>query len=232
MGLVKFGGGIVGISGSIGGTVFARNRYGNYARSRTKPTNPATARQSKIRQAVADLTNAWSTTLSDAQRTAWGLYAASVSMLNRLGEPMNLSGFNHFVRSNAPLLQNDLPIVEDGPTTFELPEQDPTFAVGISEATQLLSITFDDTKAWCDLDDAFLFVYMGTPQNPQRNFFGGPWRLAGAIAGDSGTPPTSPTTIACPFAATEGQRVWVQARLALPDGRLSEPMRADGFCAA
>ncbi|GAI01350.1 unnamed protein product, partial [marine sediment metagenome] len=45
MALIKYGGGIVQISGSIAGTVFARNKMGNYARPRTKPVNPRTARQ-------------------------------------------------------------------------------------------------------------------------------------------------------------------------------------------
>ncbi|GAI58374.1 unnamed protein product, partial [marine sediment metagenome] len=39
MALVKYGGGITQMSGSIAGNTFARNRYGNYVRSRTKPIN-------------------------------------------------------------------------------------------------------------------------------------------------------------------------------------------------
>ncbi|GAH50296.1 unnamed protein product, partial [marine sediment metagenome] len=48
MALVKLGGGIVQISGSIAGNTFARNRFGNYMRSRTKPVNPNSTRQTDI----------------------------------------------------------------------------------------------------------------------------------------------------------------------------------------
>ncbi|GAH13494.1 unnamed protein product, partial [marine sediment metagenome] len=49
MSLVKYGGGIVQMSGSIAGNTFARNRYGNYVRARTKPINPNSDRQVVVR---------------------------------------------------------------------------------------------------------------------------------------------------------------------------------------
>ncbi len=97
MALIKFGGGVVQMAGSIAGNVFARNRYGNYARARTKPVNPNSARQVVIRAAIAYLTQHWNGTLTPAERTAWNSYAAAVTMKNRLGENINLTGFNHFI---------------------------------------------------------------------------------------------------------------------------------------
>jgi len=156
-----------------------------------------------------------------------------VSMLNRLGEVVKLTGANHYIRSNSVRALVGGDIVDDAPTTYTLPAQDPTFAVTISEATQKLSITFDDSLAWANEDDGFLQVSMGSPQNPQRNFFKAPYRFAGAIAGITIGPPASPdATIDCPFVATEGQRVWVKARAILADGRVSEEFAANCFCAA
>lgn len=232
MALVKYGAGIIQMSGSIAGNTYARNRYGNYVRAKTKPVNPSTSGQQAVRSAIADLCVRWGGTLSAAQRTAWNLYADSVLMKNRLGESVSLSGFNHYVRSNSLLLRSGYTIVDAGPTTFELPEQDGTFAIAISEATQDITLTFDDTRDWCDLDEAFLYVFCGSPQNAQRNFFKGPWKIAGVIEGDSVTPPTTGDTVSAPFVCTEGQRVWCYARLQLPDGRLSEAFRDDCFCAA
>lgn len=228
MALVKYGAGIVEMAGSIAGTVFARNRSGNYARAKTKPTNPSTARQQAIRSAIALLTVAWSETLDAAERTAWGLYAAGVAMKNRLGEVTFLTGFNHFIRSNSVRLQHSLALIEAGPTVLELPEQDETFAATISEATQLVSVAFDNANPWANEAGGHMLIYMGSPQNAQRNFFAGPYRLAGKIAGATPTPPTTPKTFACPFVATEGQRIWIQARIQRADGRLSEPFR--GSC--
>jgi len=100
MALVKFGGGVVQMSGSIAGDTFARNRYGNYCRARTKPTNPNTSRQQDVRASLAFLTDRWSNTLTALQRAAWNLYGDSVAMTNRLGETTKLTGFNHYIRSN------------------------------------------------------------------------------------------------------------------------------------
>ena len=163
MALVKYGGGIVQMSGSIAGNTFARNRYGNYVRSRTIPTNPNTAGQQAVRAAIAWLTEHWSTTLSAAQRTAWNLYGASVPMLNKLGEVIHLSGFNHFVRSNAIRKRNADTIILAGPTIFELPEHDPTLAHTSSETDQEVEVTYDDTEEWCDLDNAHMYIFVGKP---------------------------------------------------------------------
>jgi len=232
MALVKFGGGIIQMSGSIAGNTYARNRYGNYVRARTKPINPNTARQVAVRSAVTFLTDRWSQTLTAVQRTAWNLYASSVAMKNKLGETVYLSGFNHYIRSNVIRKQVALAIIDAGPVVFELPAADPTYAITASEATQDISMTFDDGMDWADETGAFMISFAGKPQNPQRNFFAGPWKIFGVISGVTGTPPGSPAAQASPYVITELQRLWCYARILRADGRLSEPFRADTFCAA
>lgn len=232
MALIKYGGGIIQASGSLAGNTYARNRSGNYMRARTKPTNPATENQQAIRSAMTQMVGRWSGTLTVAQRTAWALYAASVSMLNRIGETILLTGFNHFIRSAALRSYVGASIVDDGPTEFTLPETDATLAVSISAAAQMLSVIFDTGLAWVDEDDAHMAIFMGQPQSPTINFFKGPWQLAGTIDGDGTTPPTSPSTIACPFVATEGQKVWIYARITRADGRVSTQFMASCTVAA
>lgn len=226
MALVKYGGGIILMSGSIAGNTFARNRYGSYVRARTIPTNPNTAAQQEVRAAIAWLTERWASTLTAAQRTAWTLYADSVSRLNRLGESMHLSGFNHYIRSNAIRKRNADLVLDAAPTIFDVPEHDPLFSFTASEASGDLTVVYDDTEEWCDLDDAHLYVFVGKPMNPQRNFFAGPWKFGDSVDGDLASPPTSPATVASPFAITEDQRLWIYGRIATADGRLSEPFRS------
>jgi len=232
MALIKFGGGITEMRGSIAGNVFSRNRYGAYVRARTKPINPNTSRQQAVRASVAELTVRWSSTLTAVQRTAWNLYASSVPMLNKLGETIYLSGFNHFVRSNVALTRGGLTNIDAGPVIFELPPHDPALAFTSSEATGQLSVAFDDGFAWCSEDDAYMEIYVGKPQNAQRNFFGGPWRICGMFVGDSVTPLTSPHDVGAQYTVSEGQHVWIYARIRRADGRLSEPFRADTFCSS
>lgn len=232
MALVKYGGGIIQMSGSIAGNTYARNRYGNYARARTKPTNPNTSRQSAIRSFMANLTTRWAQTLTANQRTAWGLYGSNVNMLNRLGETVQLTGFNHYIRSNMWRLDLGQAIVDDGPVVFELPAQDGTIAITASEATQQVSVAFDDGLDWCSEDNAGIMILEGAPQNAQRNFFAGPYRGRSAKMGNAGAPIASPQDYVAIHAISEGQRFWVKFRILRADGRLSEPFTANTFCAA
>lgn len=232
MALVKFGGGIIEMRGSIAGTVFSRNSSGNYARAKTTPINPNTGLQQAVRAAMAFLTDMWGQTLTAGQRTAWNLYASSVSVLNRIGETTHISGFNHFIRSNMIRKQLNQTLIADGPTVFEIPASDPLFSITASETTQFFSSIFDNTMDWADEDGAMWFQFGGTPQNAQVNFFDGPWRIFGLILGANGNPPSSPQTGASPFAISELQHVWSYARISRADGRLSEKFRADTFCTA
>lgn len=226
--LVRYGGGVVQMSGSIAGNTFARNRFGNYARARTTPVNPASARQVKVRAILAELTERWYSTVTSAQRTQWETYAAAVAMKNRLGETVYLTGFNQYIRGNTWRLDLGQSIVDAGPVQLTLPAQDPTFAVAASEGTSLIEITFDDGMDWCTENNAGIVLLQGRPQNVTRNFFKGPYRGRSAKMGADPGGIASPQTFAEIFDLVEGQKTWVQARILRADGRISEPFEA--FC--
>jgi len=243
MALIKFGGGVVQMAGSIGGTTFARNRFGNYARARTKPTNPNTSspllgrdptdgNQQIIRSALAALTTRWSQTLTADQRTAWNLYASNVDMLNRLGETVQLSGSNHYLRSNVIRMAHYGKSFDDGPTIFELPAKDPSIIVQPEVHEQKCKLTFDDTMDWVDEDNAAIQIWEGQPQNPQRNYFGGPYLGLKDKAGSSTAPITSPEWFTNLHILTAGQKVWYKFRIRRADGRLSEPFYASAIVVA
>lgn len=228
MALVKYGGGIVQMSGSIAGNTHARNRFGNYIRPRTKPVNPRSARQMGARVLMMFLAEQWrESPMTSTIRTAWQTYANSVNWLNKLGESVKLTGFNMFIRGNTSLMTAGGDLITAAPTDLGLPAADPTLAVTSSAATQLLSVVFDDGFDWVDEDSAYISVEMGLPQSPSRNFFGGPYRWAGSEEGDSVTPPTSPFTITAPFTLVEGQKVWCRARIIRADARCSTQFGCD-----
>lgn len=226
MALVRYGAGVVQMSGSIAGTTFARNKSGNYARARTTPVNPSSDRQESVRASIAALSDRWSNTVTAVQRTAWNLYASSVAMKNRLGEVIFLSGYNHYLRSNSILKLIGETEIDAGPVIFELPEQDPLFAFTASEAAQTIDYVFDPALDWANEVGGFLVKFQGKPQNAQRNFFAGPWRHHGTIDG-AAEPPSSPDSEDTPpFAIAEGQGQWCYGRILRADGRLSEPFVA------
>ena len=130
------------------------------------------------------------------------------------------------------MIQGGLTRVDAAPVVFTLPGEDSSFAVTASEATQLLSVAFDDELDWLDEDGGAMLVSSGIPVNPTVNFFGGPYRFADAIEGDAVTPPTTPTTMTSPFQIAEDQKVFARGRIVLADGRLSNFFGDDFLCAS
>ncbi|HUW47115.1 MAG TPA: hypothetical protein VMW50_15165 [Dehalococcoidia bacterium] len=230
MAQVKYGSGIVQMSGSIAGDVHARNRFGNYIRPRTKPVNPKSSRQTGIRTILMFLAEQWrESPMTPTIREAWETYAASVSWNNRLGEQVTLTGFNMFIMCNAARITAGGSLITAAPTVLGLPPGDPTFAVSGSASTQELSVVFDPLFDWNIIDDGLMSVYMGRPQSASRNFFGGPYRFADAIEGDTASPPTSPQTMTAPFTLVEGQKIWCRARIQEADARVSTLFTAAPF---
>lgn len=212
------------VSGSVGGMTGSHNKGGMYFRARSIPTNPQSAFQVAIRNAMAGLVVDWSAVLSAAQRAAWDTYAANVPVVNALGDTINLSGQQQYIRSNVPRAQAGLTAIDDAPTAFNLGEfTDPSFS--IDTANDEVDVTFDNTDAWANEDDSSMIVFASRPQSAGINFFKGPYRLAGTIDGNSTTAPTSPAAIALPFPITAGNKIFFQVRVSRADGRLSSPFR-------
>ncbi len=208
-------------SGSLDGTVFSHNSSGRYVRNRTIPTNPNTARQVLARILLGGISASWATPTTPAQRDSWDVYAANIPWPNRVGDTIYLTGFHHFVRSATARVKAGLAALLDGPTELTLPARDPSLSAFFRFDTDVMLVHFDTTLDWVSEDGAALLVHMGLPKPPSHNFFAGPYRYAGVILGDSGTPPTSPQTIAAPFPMGTGQKVWMRARITRADGRLS-----------
>lgn len=228
MALAKYGGGVIQMSGSIAGNTHARNRFGNYIRARTKPVNPKSARQCGARINVMYLAEQWrEPPMDDAKRLAWETYAAGVNWLNRLGETVKLTGFNHFIRSNAALIAAGGSLIITGPPDIGLPPGDPDFLTTFDATAQKISVTFNEAFDWALETGAYLSIEMGMPQNPTRTFFGGPWRLAAGIPGVDTTGVSSPQLIDPPFTLTPGQLVWCRAKIIRKDARCSTPFVAD-----
>lgn len=218
-------------SGSVGGGTFSHNRFGQYIRQRSTPVNPSSSRQQEVRAAFSQLAAFWTDVLTQAQRDAWNLYGNSVEFINKVGDTIHLTGFNHYLRSNTAITQATGPRVDIGPTTFTLPTTDPTIVATVSEAAQTISLAFDDTLDWCSEDNAFMSVLMASPKGQGVEFIDGPFRFAASIAGNLAVPVTSPKALIVPFGVAELQKSQVQARIMRADGRVSTPFR-DTFVVA
>jgi hypothetical protein len=230
MALITHGIGIADLSGSIGGTTFARNRYGAYARARVKPKNPKSVRQLLIRAGMGSMKSLWSA-LTQPQRQAWDTYGDNVTMINRLGNAVKLSGWNHFVRVNQARVGAGIATNVTAPTLYSLAETDPSIVASADASEQLLSTAFNNALPWAIEAGGYLIVSMSKPQDPGITYYGGPWRYIGKIAGGV-VPPISPAGLAVYTTVTTGQRVWARYRILRADNRLSEPFHYTGLCVA
>lgn len=204
-------------SGSVGGITFARNRGGLYIRARSIPVDPNTTQQQEIRAAFGSLVNRWINTLTAGQRATWNIYAANVPLTGPLGDPVTVSGQNHYVRSNVPRIQLITTIIDDAPLIFDTGTLSPVTITNLSAAVQQFDVNFTDLDGW-NLANGHLVLQHSRPVNPTINFFRGPYRHAGSVNGVAVSPVTKPTV----FVVAEAQRVFFRVRATYPDGRLTQ----------
>lgn len=221
MASIKLGGIVSDIRGSIGGTVFSRNGGGAYAKARTKGTDPNTVAQQVARSIISGCWAAWNA-LTATVRTNWATYGANVAMINRLGDVINVSGYNMYCRTRAVMERLGIAMVAAAPTVMTLAEQDETVVPTVDASDQQVSVAFDNTLGWAGEIGGKLIVYQGLPQNGTVNSYGGPYRIMGVVAG-AVVPPVSPQVLPVLYAVAAGQRAFLQFRILRADGRLSTP---------
>jgi hypothetical protein len=84
-----------------------------------------------------------------------------------------------------------------------------------------VSLAFTNTDAWATAVGGYLLLFASRAQNATVNFFKGPYRFAGKIAG-AATPPTSPAVITLPFPiGPVGSKMYFRAVAIMADGRKS-----------
>ena len=216
---------VTSASGSVNGLTASHNRGGQYFRGRVIPTNPQTVQQIAVRNAFGQLAAAWVTTLTETQREAWAAYSELVPLPDALGQSRPIGALPMYQRCNTPRLQAGLAVVNDAPVIYSQADIGQILIDSATPASEEVDIAFEGADGWDEEDGAALLVYLGRAQNRSVNFFKGPYRLAGAVLGDSNTPPANPATVSSPFPFSAGQKIFGQARVTRADGRLSSAQR-------
>jgi hypothetical protein len=222
MALVKLGGMIAEIRGSVGGSTFARNRGGAYVRNRSVPLNPQTTNQVAVRTLFGIFAQRFSDTLTASQRDAWEQYAANVLLPNSLGESRQVTALNHYIRSNTLLSLTNQSLVDDAPTQFTTgPTIEPTITLDATADT----LSFTDLGDYTPSTDGTIGVYtsQGDPQQPGVNFYKAPFRrVTGDAIADEAT--DLPSSVALPKPIAAGQAVFIRTASVTPDGRVGVPV--------
>ena len=212
MAVIKLGPMIADIRNSIGGTTFARNRAGHFARQRVKPVDMASERQQAVRNAVATLQNDWRTTLTATQRAGWNNLGDVGGGSNALGDRIRLTGIQCYIRTNViMLLAGESQITDAPPVPYEIGIPTLVFSATVATGLKLDSIT-----PALNAGD-ILQIQVSGKFSPTRSFFKGPWPVIAWID-STATPPLSLTGVP-PY--VDGDRYFVAARLVTATGRVS-----------
>lgn len=182
MATISFGGGVTDIRGSIGGTTYSRNRNGAYARARTSPVNPNTAKQTNIRERFGFLATQWSQ-LTAAQRLAWDTLGSQIIRLNRLGQPYTLSGQQAYNSVNQTRGSFDLLPVATPPALSAYPAN--PYGTWTVDPAPTDDVSFQFTTA--PGDDVRYLVYAAAPTRPGVAYLSdSAYKLMGAFTIASG----------------------------------------------
>lgn len=206
-------------SGSVGGLTYSHNKGGMYTRARRTPVNPASAFQTTIRNLINQLNVYWGA-LTVGQRSAWAVWAQNMTFLSLTGDAISYTPLNCYNLCNVQRLQAGLTRIDVAPTIFELATLTPITAT-ITAAGTTASVAYTNTDAWANEVGGALLLYASRPQSPTINFFKGPYRFCGLVAGAM-TPPTSPAVLTLPFpSGPTGSRQYFRALAVRADGRPS-----------
>ena len=204
------------LSGSVGGVVAARNAGGMYLRNRSVPVNPNSVRQQEARAAFAVSAADWRV-LTTAQRGAWDGYAVESPVKNRLGEDITISGFAHYVRTNAFRAAAGAAALDVAPIT---PGQSSVGTLSVSTYSVANGFTLTAVDATSDGPG---IIQVGPVVSPGVSFFKGPFTLlfAGPFA-DLLVADVNPTETSPRYGTwLLGQRRFIRIRGSDVFGRLS-----------
>lgn len=121
MAIVKFGGGVTDMRGSVAGNVFSRNGGGSYVRQKVSPINPNTTRQQLVRGRLDTLSKQWAN-LAPGLRVAWKNFGIQHPKTNAFGEPIVLNGLQSYQRVNGVILNLGEERTDTPPPNFDVPE--------------------------------------------------------------------------------------------------------------
>lgn len=182
MASIKFSSIVDDARGSIGGTVYSRNRYGAYVRSRTAPVQPRTSKQTAVRNQFTTFITRWRG-LTVPEQAQWNTFAGIQPTVNRLGATRYLSGSQWFVKVNMTRYSLGLySIVTPPPPVAIFAISDCTAVADQSLNTIVLTPTSGGSAA------DFYEVFATPPLSPGISFTGkSQFRLMGVFAGDDVT---------------------------------------------
>lgn len=209
--------------GSFQSTTFSKNAAGAIIRSKVKPINRRTTKQSLVRQQFGSIASAWRG-LTQTQRDSWEAAKSSFPYQDSLGQTKIYTASQLHEKFNRNLLVIGGSVIASAPapTSFEI------YSLSIAtDAVDDLSIAFTPTPV--PADDT-LVIYATRPLSPGIGAAGNSdFRYITTVAPAGVSPVDLVTAYEAVFgslAASEGQKVFIQMRaIKTASGIASTPLR-------
>lgn len=193
----------------LNGTVFSKNRYGAYTRTKVTPVNPQSTAQQLVRQYFGSHAQAWRG-LTEAERQSWIDGAGQFPMFDVFGNSKILSGQALYNRLNTNLTTAGASPIATCPAPVAIPLNVITSATAAAGAGTL-SVAFAASPVPAD----FALVIMATPPvSPGINFVKPKYRIISIQAAAATTPLALGAQYASVFGSLiAGQKVFVKGFL-------------------
>jgi hypothetical protein len=166
----------------LNGTVFSKNRYGAYARTKVTPVNPQTDSQQNTRNNLSTNSQAWRG-LTETQRQGWIDAAASFPFTDIFGNSKILSGSALYVKLNNNLVNAGEVAIADAPTPVAIPAIN-SVTLTATDAPSF-SLAFDPSPVPADFA---MMVFATGNVTPGKSFVKNLYRFIGTVPAAGTTP--------------------------------------------
>lgn len=198
---------VADIRNKLNGSVFSKNRYGSYVRTKVTPVNPQTVDQQNARNVLSSLSQAWRG-LTQPERDSWISAAPSFPFTDIFGNSKILSGNALFVKLNANLAQAGGGGLASAPTPVAISSL--TLGAIVSSAGGgTLTVAFAPTPV--NADEAV--IIRATPNmGAGIKFVKNRYRFVQVVAAAGASPANIAAAFTAKFGApVEGQNIFIEA---------------------
>lgn len=193
----KFGIVVVDGRGKSNGNVYAKNRAGNYIRTKVTPVNPRTAAQLGQRSSVTSLSQAWRG-LDEAERAAWNAAVTNFQKTDIFGDLRKPSGFNLYMRLNLNLLAISEAVIDTPP----VPSAVDDIVIGALTAGTTPTLSLAYTAAGSD--SSTIIIRATPPVSPGKSFVKSEFRQISTFVGNVASPANILSAYQAKFGSIEG----------------------------
>ena len=189
---------VADIRNKLNGSVFSKNRYGAYVRTKVTPVNPQTDAQQNVRNRLSTNSQAWRG-LTEPQRQGWIDAAINFPFTDIYGNTKILSGQALYVKLNNNLASIGSALIADAPSPVAVPVIS-SLTLTAAAGTPAVGLAYTPTPT----DSASILVIETTGNvTPGKSFVKNLYRRVSQVP--DGT--ASPADILADFQAVHGNPV-------------------------